>query len=532
MDVDAAPDAAQATSPFDQFTNMTQFKTAPKHTLSQIASILGKETDNTLNKAALVALLQPDFQTHLAARKKQPKPKRSAPASSSANPSQDVQKRHCHVDGACSSREAGGARDQAWTALASHIDHTKSLLNAVRRQPHLLMRPRLSFILDAVDDLAAVPKLVPLLTNLPNSSSHVREHESRWLRDNRPIGNHADLLRELASGFCAACVNGSIFGNDGKIEVHKPRLVIAGVDAKVVECHPHPRYLTQVLLADQQSSAVHASLCTRLAARLDSAVRPGVVLQLHDYAVSVQGGVGDADPCECHVYIRDARVVHSPPNDDWVWGDTTAPSVYTLEHEKLGKWGRRVAVEFGSSSADDDDNARATVALPPETSAVPLPGAAIGGNGSGSGGSDDEGGSDGGDDPWQTGDVIIEEQLQPPYEPLCDYYGGQWPTPFPLCCDGRGCSVANMFFHRCVTLIHPPNQISDQTLKLIYKGVVPTAARDQKKWRRSALYYWFATEVWGAFGRRNRVKLPLCLVSKIREQNPNDLNTKYVGHKP
>ena len=45
--------------------------------------------------------------------------------------------------------------------------------------------------------------------------------------------------------------------------------------------------------------------------------------------------------------------------------------------------------------------------------------------------------------------------------------------------------------------------------------------------RRFILYYWFATNI---FGARTRIRLPVCVVSAVRSKYPNLKGIEYVGH--
>jgi hypothetical protein len=134
--------------------------------------------------------------------------------------------------------------------------------------------------------------------------------------------------------------------------------------------------------------------------------------------------------------------------------------------------------------------------------------------------------------PWvyedEDDNIIVFAQLPANYRPLCDIHGGLFPQGFPLRCNGGHCSDPTHVFAGCLALQIPPDAFRFTDLARMYPF---SAAQATPKTMRAMLYYWYATNIYGTFGRGNRACLPLCLVSKIRELYPNASSVPYVGHK-
>jgi hypothetical protein len=82
---------------------------------------------------------------------------------------------------------------------------------------------------------------------------------------------------------------------------------------------------------------------------------------------------------------------------------------------------------------------------------------------------------------------------------------------------------------RCLSLDICPSSIPLHVLEA-YCSFPKRIGNTANQRRRFLLYYWYSVEIYAAFGFKNRVKLPICTASKIRELFPNDKKVKYTGH--
>jgi hypothetical protein len=107
--------------------------------------------------------------------------------------------------------------------------------------------------------------------------------------------------------------------------------------------------------------------------------------------------------------------------------------------------------------------------------------------------------------PWGNWEVVIQNQVDTQtYKPLCKLNGSGVLNPIPLYCDGSRCSGDGVFNPRCVALTRLPQHIPLAMLQA-YCPFPSRGATNVEK-RRFLLYYWFAVDVYGAFGFRNRKK--------------------------
>jgi hypothetical protein len=97
--------------------------------------------------------------------------------------------------------------------------------------------------------------------------------------------------------------------------------------------------------------------------------------------------------------------------------------------------------------------------------------------------------------------------------------------------DNRLCNSGGVFFaNTCVCDAMPvEQQLLDEIAGQCW-FVDRTVADMTDKQKRSLLYWWYATNIYGVFGSKNRIKLPDCLVWRIRKQHPSPTGN-YVGHK-
>jgi hypothetical protein len=118
-------------------------------------------------------------------------------------------------------------------------------------------------------------------------------------------------------------------------------------------------------------------------------------------------------------------------------------------------------------------------------------------------------------------------------EPICDVHALRALHPsndFPVRCNGRPCPIYPRFLNRCISKLIDPRSLNVNMLFLNYPfGTKPNPMTNEAM--RAVLYYFYATKVYLLFGRWQRVELPFCLVSRIRELFPSNKGDKYTGHK-
>ncbi|KAM7291921.1 uncharacterized protein ISCGN_025219 [Ixodes scapularis] len=69
--------------------------------------------------------------------------------------------------------------------------------------------------------------------------------------------------------------------------------------------------------------------------------------------------------------------------------------------------------------------------------------------------------------------------------------------------------------------------IAYEKLKIYEPAYLEPAARDRNKKYRFTAYKEFVWWIWGRLGRRRRVRLPCCVVGRIREQFPSATYTGF-----
>lgn len=121
-------------------------------------------------------------------------------------------------------------------------------------------------------------------------------------------------------------------------------------------------------------------------------------------------------------------------------------------------------------------------------------------------------------------EIIVEEELDQIYRPLVS----SGDIHLPLSCSGEQCSMQGVNFGRCISLLHPPNEINLDSLLDIYPFERTRGFNVRKK--RNLLYWFYATNYYNAYGPGDRMKLPKCLLAKIRECYPNLKDEPYVGY--
>lgn len=98
---------------------------------------------------------------------------------------------------------------------------------------------------------------------------------------------------------------------------------------------------------------------------------------------------------------------------------------------------------------------------------------------------------------------------------------------WPIRCDGKFCTKHGVVQGRCIALQFPPLSLTDMELQEGYPGFVDAVLTPNL--RRHLRYYHYATQFYFACGVGVRVRLPYCLVARIRFDFPNGENEPYMG---
>lgn len=96
-------------------------------------------------------------------------------------------------------------------------------------------------------------------------------------------------------------------------------------------------------------------------------------------------------------------------------------------------------------------------------------------------------------------------------------------------CNGSCCSLYGIRMLVCVRKTNPIGKINLQTLKdecWFADKEVDGMSNSEK---RCMLYWWFATNIYGICGSKNRAPLPVCLVASVRKEYPEP-DGKYTGY--
>ena len=101
-------------------------------------------------------------------------------------------------------------------------------------------------------------------------------------------------------------------------------------------------------------------------------------------------------------------------------------------------------------------------------------------------------------------------------------------------CRGDCCSgVEGQVFSRCMLFSHEIPDVDDVQNEcwFVEQKYLDGDSAMLAKLKRNVVYWWFATNVFGAVGKHNRIVLPTCLVAAIRNKYPNKAGVPYSdGH--
>ena len=157
-------------------------------------------------------------------------------------------------------------------------------------------------------------------------------------------------------------------------------------------------------------------------------------------------------------------------------------------------------------------------------------GSSSGGSGGGDGGSGDgggggpPGGSDGGDSSNSGGDPDS-----------CRYGLTTEDFAAAQACNGRCCSLYGVVFGECVTKRGSVEEkaythiVASGHCNFVSNEFIDQPDKMSNNHKRFVLYWWFATNIYKAFGNKNRIELPPCVLLHVRKRHP-DPEGKYVGH--
>ena len=96
-------------------------------------------------------------------------------------------------------------------------------------------------------------------------------------------------------------------------------------------------------------------------------------------------------------------------------------------------------------------------------------------------------------------------------------------------CDGCCCLLYGIRMLVCVCNTNPIDKINLETLKDECWFADKDVCNMENNEKRCMLYWWFATNIYGICGSKNRAPLPVCLVASVRKQYPAP-DGKYKGY--
>ena len=99
-----------------------------------------------------------------------------------------------------------------------------------------------------------------------------------------------------------------------------------------------------------------------------------------------------------------------------------------------------------------------------------------------------------------------------------------------VACSGNHCSaVEGQVFNRCMLHTHEIPDVCDVLNEcwFVEEKYLKDHTTMEARLQRNVIYWWFATNMFGAMGKHNRITLPSCLIAAIRNKHPNTAGEAY-----
>ena len=99
-----------------------------------------------------------------------------------------------------------------------------------------------------------------------------------------------------------------------------------------------------------------------------------------------------------------------------------------------------------------------------------------------------------------------------------------------VCCTGDKCSgIEGHVFEKCMLHTHAIPEVEDVINEcwFVEPKYIDAPSDMPARLKRNIIYWWFATNVFCAWGKHNRICLPECLKAAIRSKYPNKAGSAY-----